>query len=295
MPLCFSPVAQFHQCQPVADFFLSLSVTECLQVRVVLSRRHPTRSSLTHYVYGLTCWLKRIKIHKLESRCGTPLELDTVTQHSTVWAMLMVRWLGANWWEWSHAFLKCTHRVEGYRKWVRSTCNGLQSLMMKNSSCSEMSQITFILILESDSNHCAFYQLTQYNTAVGSKTRGNVSIGRFSEAGWLEWMCLVIFCARSRKRSQGRFLSRCSFTLCITVDVEPRIAKQYKCRYCCSCKIYRGKGMEGVKKSVFASFLGWPEDREFIEKMYFGTSYSTSNKLLLIARHIMTTGLQKCL
>ena len=34
---------------------------------------------------------------------------------------------------------------------------------------------------------------------------------------------------------------------------------------------------------------------EFVEKMHFGASYSTSNKLLLIARHIMTTGLQKCL
>ena len=81
MPLWFSPVAHFHQCQPVADCFLSLSVTECLQVRVVLSRPHPTRSSPTHY--GLTCWLKRIKIHKLESRRGTPLELDSHTaQHS---------------------------------------------------------------------------------------------------------------------------------------------------------------------------------------------------------------------
>ena len=37
------------------------------------------------------------------------------------------------------------------------------------------------------------------------------------------------------------------------------------------------------------------DDREFVEKMRFGASYSTSNKLLLIARHIMTTGLQKCL
>ena len=36
--------------------------------------------------------------------------------------------------------------------------------------------------------------------------------------------------------------------LCITVEAEPRIAKQYKCQYCCSCKIYRGKGMEGGKK-----------------------------------------------
>ena len=42
--------------------------------------------------------------------------------------------------------------------------------------------------------------------------------------------------------------------------------------------------MEG-SKSVFASFLGRPEDREFVEKMRFGASYSMSNKLLLIARH----------
>ena len=55
-----------------------------------------------------------------------------------------------------------------------------------------------------------------------------------------------------------------------------------------------GKGMEGGEKSVFALFFGWPEDREFVEKMHFGASYSTSNKLLLVARHTQTTGLQKC-
>ena len=39
---------------------------------------------------------------------------------------------------------------------------------------------------------------------------------------------------------------------------------------------------------------GWRvEDHEFVEKVRFGASYGTSNKLLLIARHIMTTGLQK--
>ena len=43
--------------------------------------------------------------------------------------------------------------------------------------------------------------------------------------------------------------------------------------------------MEGGKKSVFASFFGWPEDREFVEKKRFGASYSKSNELLLIARH----------
>ena len=57
------------------------------------------------------------------------------------------------------------------------------------------------------------------------------------------WFALVIFRARSRQRSQlplpGRFLSRRCFTLCITMEVEPRIAKQYKCHYCCVCKNYK--------------------------------------------------------
>jgi len=58
---------------------------------------------------------------------------------------------------------------------------------------------------------------------------------------------------------------------------------------------YQGKGMEGGKKTVSASYFSWPEDHEFVEKMRFGASYSTSNKLLLVAGHILTTGLQKCL
>ena len=48
--------------------------------------------------------------------------------------------------------------------------------------------------------------------------------------------------------------------------VEPRIAKQYKRQYYCSCKNYRGKGMEGGKKVSSASFFGWPEGREFVGK-----------------------------
>ena len=61
--------------------------------------------------------------------------------------------------------------------------------------------------------------------------------------------------------------------------------------------LWKGDGgwEKSWEKSVFASFFGWPEDHKFIEKMHFVASYSTSNKLLLIARHIMTTGLQKCL
>ena len=118
------------------------------------------------------------------------------------------------------------------------------------------------------------------------------------------WFARVnAFCNLSRKKSRevaaslpGRFLSRRCFTLCITMELDPRIAKQYKCHHCCSCKNYWGKGMEGGKKSIFASFFGWPEDRKFVgKKCGFRVSYSMSNKLLLVARHIiLTTGLQKC-
>ena len=94
----------------------------------------------------------------------------------------------------------------------------------------------------------------------------------------------------------GRFLSRCCFTLCITMEAEPRIVKQYKCHHCCSCKKYQGKGMVGGKKSVFASFfLADQKIASSWKKMRLGASYSTSNKLLPVARHIMTTGLQKYL
>ena len=42
---------------------------------------------------------------------------------------------------------------------------------------------------------------------------------------------------------------------CVEVEVEPRIAKQCKWQYCCSCKNYRGKGMEGGKKCLCFVFL----------------------------------------
>ena len=49
-----------------------------------------------------------------------------------------------------------------------------------------------------------------------------------------------------------------------------------------------GEKARGVgKKSVFSSFFSRPEDRKFVEKMRSGASYSTSKKLLLVARHIV--------
>ena len=71
-----------------------------------------------------------------------------------------------------------------------------------------------------------------------------------------------VICNLSRKKSQevaaslpGRFLSRRCFTLCITMEVEPRNAKLYKCQYCCSCKNYQGKGMEGGKRVSLHHFF----------------------------------------
>ena len=52
--------------------------------------------------------------------------------------------------------------------------------------------------------------------------------------------------------------------------------------------------MEDGKKVCLHLFLA---DQKIagLWKKHFGASYSTSNKLLLVAKHILTTGLQKCL
>ena len=79
----------------------------------------------------------------------------------------------------------------------------------------------------------------------------------------------------------GQFLSRRCFTLCVTIEVGPRIAMQYKCQHCCSCKNYRGKGMEGGEKSVFASFFGWPEKCVLGHPIARTTSYCLNRPILL--------------
>ena len=132
---------------------------------------------------------------------------------------------------------------------------------------------------------------------------------RFGGSYWAvqwSWFARVnalcnLSCKKSREVAAslpGRSLNRRCFTVCIIVEVEPRITKQSKCHYCCRCKNYRGKGMEGGKKvslAVLFLFFCWPQDRESVGKMRFGPSYSTSNKLLLVDRHILTTGFQNCL
>ena len=112
------------------------------------------------------------------------------------------------------------------------------------------------------------------------------------EVQWSWFARVNALCNLSRKMSRevavsllGQLLSRRCFTLCITMEVEPRIAKQYKCHHCCSCKNYRGKGMEGGGKVSLHRF--WLARRSWVRgrNMRFGASYSTSNKLLLVARH----------
>ena len=51
--------------------------------------------------------------------------------------------------------------------------------------------------------------------------------------------------------------------LCITMEVQPRTAKQYKCHHCCSCKNYRGKGGGGGECVFF--FPDPAENHEFVE------------------------------
>ena len=57
--------------------------------------------------------------------------------------------------------------------------------------------------------------------------------------------------------------------------------------------------MEGEKKGALYRFSAdqkiassWRKKKK---KKRFGAFYSTSNRLLLVARHILTMGLQKCL
>ena len=58
--------------------------------------------------------------------------------------------------------------------------------------------------------------------------------------------------------------------LCITVEVESRIGKQYKCQYCCSCKNYCGKGMEDGKKVSLHRFLADQKITSTLKKKVWG-------------------------
>ena len=55
----------------------------------------------------------------------------------------------------------------------------------------------------------------------------------------------------ARSAGNSAIENLCIIIIIITVEVEPRIAKQYKCHHCCSCRNYHGKRMEGVEKRCF--------------------------------------------
>ena len=95
-------------------------------------------------------------------------------------------------------------------------------------------------------SHCRVGQVHQH---------WDINIILKTERKKIHLLSAVHFQSDKHKLNWTQFLSRRCFTLCITVEVEPRIAKQYKCQHCCSCKNCGGKGMEGGKKVSFCCFL----------------------------------------
>ena len=88
---------------------------------------------------------------------------------------------------------------------------------------------------------------------------------------WYAWVNALrnLFCKKSREVAAslpGWFLSRCCLTLCTTMEVEPRIVKQYKCHHCCSYKNYWGKGVEGEKNVSLCHFLA---DQKIVSSWIF--------------------------
>ena len=105
---------------------------------------------------------------------------------------------------------------------------------------------------------------------------------RWSWFAWVNALCNLL-----RKKSwevavslPGRFPSRRCFTLCITMEVQPRIAKQHKCHHCCSCKNYQRKGIKGGKKCFCIIF--WLTRRSWVcgKKCVLGHPITISYYLL---------------
>ena len=70
--------------------------------------------------------------------------------------------------------------------------------------------------------------------------------------------------------------------LCITMEIEPRIAKQYKCQHCCSCKNYWGKGMEGGKKVSLHHFGADQKSRVCGKKCVLGHPVARATSYCLL-------------
>ena len=104
---------------------------------------------------------------------------------------------------------------------------------------------------------------------------------------WFAWVNAL--CNLSSKKLQevaasllGRFLNRCCCTLCITMEVKLIIAKQYKCHHCCSCKKYRGKGMEDGKKGSLQHFLADQKIMSLWKKIVLGHPIARATSYCLL-------------
>ena len=107
----------------------------------------------------------------------------------------------------------------------------------------------------------AGYASDSGSTGMWSRSWRKWSWPKYGAVQWSSFARVNAFCNLMRKKSgvvaaslPGRFLSRHCFTLCITMEVEPRIVKQYKCLHCCSCKNYQVKRVEGWKKCLCVIF-----------------------------------------
>ena len=69
--------------------------------------------------------------------------------------------------------------------------------------------------------------------------------------------------------------------LCIIMEVEPRIAKQYKCQHSCSCKNYQGKGVESGKKKCLRPFLADQKITSLWKKCVLGHPVACTSYCLL--------------
>ena len=104
-------------------------------------------------------------------------------------------------------------------------------------------------------------------------------------------------CNLSRKKLRevaaslpGQFLSRRCFTLW-KMNLELRSSTKATT----VAKITGERGWRVGKKCFCVVFLADQKIASSWKKVRFGASYRTSKKLLLVAKHILTTGIQKCL
>ena len=117
---------------------------------------------------------------------------------------------------------------------------------------------------------CIVFQLTRRLHMHGKNTFFGILLGSSVK------LVFIIFGARSPKRSQlpllGQFLS-------IEIEVEPRIANQYKCHHCCiNLQTSQGRGDGGLKKVSLPHFSADPKSMSLWKKISFLASYSISNK-----------------